>query len=495
MRDRIAALGKQTVVYGLSGVAIQMAGVVTLPVFARVFTTAEYGVLEVGTVGLGMLVILVDLGMASASQRSFFDYTDEQEHERRAVLFTALALSGGASLLVAAGIIAAREPVADWLFDGQGYSTVVVLLAVALPVTILAQFFREILRLRFRPWPFFWSSMVGAIAGTVVSVVGVTTLDLGLDGAVLGPLVGAGVAAVYGGIAVRGEIGRRLSRPELGVMLRYGIPLIPTAVALWALSFIDRLMLSQLSDLGEVGEYGVANRISTPLLFGVVAFATAFAPFMLAGHAEDQEMEKRVRGRAFTFVALGLALLGLILALFARELIAVVAPEFDTAYQAVGLLSLGLVAYGLSSVAMSGIALKRRTGYFALYSLVAAAVNVALNFLVIPPFGMIGAAFATLVAYVLLLCLYYRKSQQLYPTPYQPWRVLGAVVLAAALMPLGAAAIEPLALAVVLKLAALALYLVALRATGVVTADDVTELRRLTAWRPGRGGESSGSSP
>jgi len=86
----VRRLGGQTLVYGLGGVALQLVGLVTLPIFARIFTPADYGILELGMTAAAILMILVDGGMASASQRSYFDYGDADEGPRRRVLSTAL---------------------------------------------------------------------------------------------------------------------------------------------------------------------------------------------------------------------------------------------------------------------------------------------------------------------------------------------------------------------------------------------------------------------
>src|SRR4051812_10384733 len=129
MRAHFLALGKQTLIYGISAVALPAAGLLTLPVFVRVFDASEYGALELANVGLGAMLVVADLGMASASQRSFFDYTAEQPDERRAVIATAIATSLASSLVIAIVLVALREPLASWLFDGRSYTTLVVLVA------------------------------------------------------------------------------------------------------------------------------------------------------------------------------------------------------------------------------------------------------------------------------------------------------------------------------------------------------------------------------
>jgi O-antigen/teichoic acid export membrane protein len=170
---------------------------------------------------------------------------------------------------------------------------------------------------------------------------------------------------------------------------------------------------------------------------------------------------------------------GLALTLFGREIISLVAPGFDDAYKAVGLLTFSVVAFGVSTVVMAGISIVRRTRVLAVLAVAAAALNIGLNFVLIPPFGMVGAAVATAVAYAVLAGLHYYVAQGYYPTPYEPIKVLAAIGLAGAVGILGVVPLGPLAVAVAVKLLALAGYLVLLRICGVVAADEVARMRTL----------------
>jgi len=170
-------------------------------------------------------------------------------------------------------------------------------------------------------------------------------------------------------------------------------------------------MLVRLADLDDVGQYAIAARISSVLLFAATAFALAYSPFILSLYQRDPALEQEFRGRALMIVTTGFLAIAVLLSLFAREVIMLVAPDFDEAYRVVGLIALGLVAFGTTTITMTGISLARKTGRFARYSLLALAVNAALNLLLIPPLGMFGAAIGTLVAFLTLTLLYLRCSQ------------------------------------------------------------------------------------
>jgi O-antigen/teichoic acid export membrane protein len=145
----------------------------------------------------------------------------------------------------------------------------------------------------------------------------------------------------------------------------------------------------------------------------------------------------------------------------------------------VGLLLIAVALWGIANLVLFGIGLMRRTGYVALFTLLAAATNIALNFVLIPVWGMIGAGVANVAAYFVLVVLYYVKSQQLYPTHYswaKPIKVLvaGALAMAVGVLPLDVSVVT-----FVVKAATVAAFGASLWLSGVIDERELRELRGL----------------
>jgi O-antigen/teichoic acid export membrane protein len=481
--SHIVTLAKQTVVYGLSGVLLQAVGIVTLPIFARAFTQAEYGKLELGLVLSSVALTVVDLGFASAAQRSFYDYTDADVEPRRRVLFTAIVATSTAAIVSALTIAALRGQIDNWIFGGSDAEDLILAIAISIPVVNAATFFRETMRLRFRQWSYVAAAVMAAIVSAVVSITLVVAFDAGVYAVFVGAIFGNALGVAYGLYVCHRDVGRRFSRPELRVMLAYGIPLVPAALAMWALALIDRVMLTHLGNLAEVGQYAVANRVASLLLLVVTAFALAFGPYIFSIYSEDPEMEKAVRAKALTYFAVVLLIVGLVLTLYAREALDLVTPGYDRAYRAVGPLCFGTIAFGISAVVGSGISFARRTHWLPLIAGAAAAVNVVLNLVLIPPYGMEGAAVAAAVAYSVLAVLQHLVAQRVYPTAYETGKLARAFVLAIAAGSVGLVVIEPLWLSLLVKTIVLLAFVGALRVAHVVDATDLVFARRLIAAR------------
>lgn len=483
-----APLARQTLAYGLSGLLVPLVGMITLPIFARVFTTSEYGLIELGTATMTVALSITDAGLTAAALRSFYDYTANQEPQRRSVMLTGLLATSALAIVVALLLIVFREDLSRWIFGTPDEGTVLIAVACSMLALNTWRFVGEIMRVRFQAFGYLTMSILAAAVTTALGVAGVLALDWRVNGVFFAAVVGNSIAAAYGLIAVRHWLAGRFDRPELRRMLAYGLPLVPTALSAWALALVDRIILSRLSSLSEVGQYAVANRLALMLTIGMTAFLFALSPFLLSTFSENPEQEKAARGRTLTYLTFILTFSGLVLTLYAKELFEVVAPKFDDAYLPVGPLALGTVGYGIATVLTTGLAIVRKTLHLAALAIGAAAVNVALNYALIPPFGIVGAGLATAAGYGVLALSYYVVTQRLYPTPYEPRKVLTMLALGCALGTLGVMPLGPVAVSIAVKLLAVAAFVGLCAVTRAMTSVEFRELRRfvgvMLALRP-----------
>src|SRR5437763_12658885 len=233
-------------------------------------------------------------------------------------------------------------------------------------------------------------------------------------------------------------------------MNRFGMPLVPSAFALWAINFSSRIFIAQYKGQVEVGVYSVAVRISSAIVFLMIAFRLAWPAF--AYSIEDDREARRTYAFVLTYLLYVCSWLSVALGVLAPWLVRVLAPkpEFHRAIPAVALLAFASTAYAGYTVLAIGSGRARRTQLNWVVSGVAAVVNVGLNVALIPPYGMIGASISAAAAYVVLFAGMTLYSQSVYPVPYQ-WRRIGTAVGAAiGLTAVGRALHVPLGIALAL---------------------------------------------
>jgi O-antigen/teichoic acid export membrane protein len=278
------------------------------------------------------------------------------------------------------------------------------------------------------------TAFVAASLTNVVLTIGATVwLVVIADQGPLGVIIGnfTGTLVVY--LALLGyrreQLGLEFDRALLRAMNRFGLPLVPTALFLWTTNFSDRFFLVKLADAAEVGLYSVGVRIASAMVLLLTAFRLAWPAF--AYSIEDDAEAKRTYAFVLTYLTVIASWVALGLALLAPWLVDVLATdEFAEASRVVGLLAFAAVAFGAYIVIAIGSGRARRTQFNWVVTGVAAAVNVALNLVLIPPYGMIGAAVATVAAYSVMFLGMAWWSQYVYRVPYQ-WRRVGTAAAAA----------------------------------------------------------------
>jgi O-antigen/teichoic acid export membrane protein len=236
-------------------------------------------------------------------------------------------------------------------------------------------------------------------------------------------------------------------------MNRFGMPLVPSALALWAINFIDRIFIAQYKGQAEDGVYSVAVRISSAIVFLMIAFRLAWPAF--AYSIDDDREARRTYSYVLTYLLFVCTWISVALGVLAPWLVAWLArgPGFHRAADAVALLAFASTAYAGYTVVAIGIGRARQTQFNWIVSGAAALVNIGLNFALIPPYGMIGAAVSTAAAYLALFLGMVANSHRVYPVAYQWRRVLTLIAVGVGLTVLGSVLDVPFAVALLIALA------------------------------------------
>ncbi len=181
-------------------------------------------------------------------------------------------------------------------------------------------------------------------------------------------------------------------------MNRFGLPLVPTALFLWVTNFSDRLFLVHLADTTEVGLYSVGVRIASAMVLMLTAFRLAWPAF--AYSIDDDREARRTYAYVLTYVVLVTTWVATGLALLSPWIVEwIAAPAFEESSRVVGPLAFAAVAFAGYIVVAIGVGRAKRTQFNWVVTGAAAAVNIGLNLILIPPYGMMGAAIATIAAY------------------------------------------------------------------------------------------------
>ena len=210
------------------------------------------------------------------------------------------------------------------------------------------------------------------------------------------------------------------------------MPLVPSAVALWAIAFVDREFVVWYKGLAEAGVYSAALKIAGVVTFVMIAFRTAWPAF--AYSIEDDRDAKRTYAFVLTYLLTFASWIALALGALAPWWVELLTdPKFQRADRGVPLLAFAVSVYAGYTVLAIGSGRARRTQLNWVVTGSGAAVNVGLNFWLVPKYGMVGASISMLIAYVVIFLAMTWYAQSVYPVQYQWRRVVTAVAVAVAL--------------------------------------------------------------
>jgi O-antigen/teichoic acid export membrane protein len=420
-------LARHSAIYGIGGLVSRILATILLPLYTHYLPPRAYGQVEIVTAATAVLAIALQMGIASAFFRFYFDAKETAEKltvVRTSFWFT-MAMSTVGLVL---GVLFAG-PVSHWI--GLGHQPWLVRAgAVGLWAQTNYQQLTALFRVEERSTAYAIASIANVLVTVAAMVVFVAVFHWGAVGLVVGNFTGT-LVVYLGLLAYRTEqLGLEFDRTLLRKMQRFGMPLVPSALALWMINFIDREFVSWYKGNGEVGVYSAAVKIASVITFVLIAFRTAWPAF--AYSIEDDREARRTYSFVLTYLLALASWAALALGALApwwTELLT--DPKYQRAEKGIALLAFAGAIYAGYTVLAIGSGRARRTQLNWVVSGTGAAVNVALNFWLVPRYGMVGAAISTLAAYVVLFAGMTLYAQRVYPVAYQ-WRRVATVVLAAA---------------------------------------------------------------
>lgn len=416
MIQKLTALARSSLIYGLGNYGVKLVGFLLIPVYTRYLDPSDYGVMAlVSTFGQALFIFL-NLGQSTALFRFYYDHDTPEGRERviAGSLWIVLLVSTPITLVA----LACSKPVAGLLLGSNA-------LAGLVAVGILTVACRQLLRLpfavlradekdtRYATWSIARTALSAGLA--IAFVVG---LGMGVWGVLLSQLAAEAICCLLLVPPIARSLRAGWVAPEMRAQLGFGLALVPGAMAGFTLDLSDRFFLRHYTSLEEVGLYSLGYRLGEIVFFVAAAVQLAWPQFVFSNRRSPQA--KELYSYATTYYLAAMLFLVLGLAMLAPEVVRLMAaPEYQAAAVVVPIIALAGLGEGLRYVLTIGIMFQKRPLIRSAAMAAAAAVNVVLNVLLIPRFGIIGAAWATLAGFVTLIAIEMTVSLRFYPIPYQ----------------------------------------------------------------------------
>lgn len=419
----IKNLGKQTLIYGLGHIMARLVTFLLLPLYTHTFTQEEYGAISLAYAFMGFAIILYRYGMDTALMKfSIQSNGVDQKQYTSVIIITQFITSIIFSLIlyllrydIAEFVLGINRP--DWML-----SLIIILFLDAfwnLPMLILRSEEKAITFISF--------SLVNVTITMALNIYFVVHLNDGVDGVLKANIIASGLVSLLSlPIIFRITKIKFFKKKILLKVLYFSLPFLPAGIFTMIMELSDRYIIEWLLGTAEVGLYSAGKKMGMLGLTAVMGFNMGWTPFFLKrGKNKNAKKEFKI----ITTIFLGvMGYVCFLVSLWISELMqfsvfgsTLIGVEFWDCEPIVSLILLGYFFFGTYVIQLPGVYIKEITGWIPLFRIIGASVLVLSSIIIIPIFGIYGAAIAVVIAFFSMSLSIYLKVQTVYSVSYN-WK-------------------------------------------------------------------------
>ena len=416
----VKLLGKQSLIYGFGHVLARLVTFFLLPLYTHVFTPDEYGIISLAYAFMGFSLILYRYGMDTALMK----YSVQLEGgERTAHISIIYGLQLITSLIFSGILFFSKNYIAEYVLGIDKPDWIAILSGILLmdamwnlPVLIL--------RAEEKPIPFIIYNFTNVLITMGLNVFFVVKLTMGIQGVLLANLVASGVVFILSiPIVIKRIDLRTIQKSTLNKVLKFALPFLPAGIFTMIMELANRYLLEWLADTASVGLFSAGYKLGVLGLIVVMGFNMGWTPYFLK---RGKEISAKKEFAQITSIFLGfLGFVIVIVSLWIPEIMRInigsrplIGEQFWSAENVVFVILLAYFFFGTYVVQLPGIYMKEITKWIPIFRAVGASVNIGLNIYLIPNYGVIGSAWATVVAFIVMSLSIFLRTYKIFPVVY-----------------------------------------------------------------------------
>lgn len=434
MQQKIKTTVKDSLVYSVGTISRDFVAIFLIPVYTRVFSPTAFGIIAGVKMVIPIIRTLIFTPPQNSTARFYNDSKDPQDRKLIAsaglyqIIFSAL-------LLILPLVLIFPQELSALTLQDSTYGKYFILALITLFFTVIGTYGLTMLRLNFRSMRYTVISIIQILVEVGLTILLVVELRMDITGALAAPLITSIPFCLVLMWLTRKYYSKSLSTPRLKEMLTFGVPLIPVAILGYILTYADRYFIINYCSLADLGLYQIGVYLASIITVLFAGFHVAWTPILWSTFrdADAKSFYSRISDYAFSVAILAIVAVSL----FSREILTVFATgAYVEAYQVVPWLAFGLLFTQVFSWFVPGVGVARKTIHHVWRAAVAVGVNIGLNFLLVPRYGMVGAAIGTLIASVVSYVLRLVMSQRYYPIHFNFAGYLKITTVAVAMLAL-----------------------------------------------------------
>lgn len=392
MQKKYSKLIVNTSLLAIGSFASKLLGMFLTPLYTSILTTSDYGVADLISTTTFLLFPFLSLAISEAIMRFALD----KNCDKRSVYTIGITI-----VLCGFLILVCAIPIIKVTTIGQYTALFIAYYLMHCLYTITGYFVKGLGQVRIYAMAGLMSSAV-IITGNILFLV---VFKWGIKGYLFASTLGHAFAALYMFVAAglhKYVIGPwSVEKSLFKEMIRYSIPIIPNSISWWIANSSDKYMLNYYAGVAQVGVYSVSYKIPTILMTVMGFFISAWQLSAAEefGKKNTEQFFSDVYDKCFAVNCMLATMLIATAKITGRFLYA---ADFFPAWEYVPVLVMANVFNGLASFMGSVYTSAKKTKMLSLSTMIGAGVNILINAVLIPEYGALGAAIATMVSYFVI---------------------------------------------------------------------------------------------
>ena len=396
--SKIKLFVENFLVYGLGGVISKIIPIIMLPIIARLMPdTANFGIADLANTATSFGCALAVIGMYDAMYRLFFE--KDSEAYKKEVCSTTISFTAMMSIAVTVLIIACRGFIVKYFFKDEKYTFLVYIVAVTTLVSATNQIISAPTRMQNKRKVFLIINIVGPILSYAISIPLILKGYYVVALPVAGLISGMTTELVFWIINRKWFTFRLFNKKTLKQLLIIAIPLFPNFLIYWIFNSSDKLMVTNILNVGEEGIYAIGSKLGHVSQLIYTAFAGGWQYFAFSTMKEENQVKSN--SLVFEYLYAISILCSFFVFSLSESIYTIFFPgEYTKGYIVAPYLFMAPLMQMLFQVASNQFLVIKKTWPNMFILLGGAILNIVLNFYLIPKIGIEGAAIATLLGYV-----------------------------------------------------------------------------------------------
>jgi len=423
MLERLKSTVRDTFVYSLSNIAPKIAGVILLPLFTARLALNDFGNWDLIDNSIQILAEVAILGQASSI--IFLNNSKEYKDHKESALFTLTSFIFIISVILVLAAEFFTSKYSSFFVHSQFKSIYIRLAAYIVLLRVMNNLFFAKVRAEEEAVFFTIVSVVKVFLMTALTIYFVAWMNFGIEGILYAVLMAEIFSVIVLLVKVIPKMKFSFDNKILSAALKFGLPLIFSSLGFMLLNQSDRFIIKYLLGSKSVAIYGLGYRVSGVLnMFLILPFSLGLLPlaYKYYGMPDDKRFFQKLMTYSTFFFVWGF----IFLSLFSKEIVKIFAlqNEYHSAYVIIPIILLSYVLSGMRLTASLGMFLTKNTKHIAWITIAASALNIFLNFVFIPKYGILAAAVNTLISFTIFYFVTQVFSNKYFKIPYEHSKLL-----------------------------------------------------------------------